>query len=87
MMFKLDPVTQRGTVLNGVLFRTRKEYTDGIARAAFQKDLEYTRSIGIRGLPACLIQCGKQSALVSGMIGFNGFVDVIEQILAQGEKA
>ena len=87
MMFKLDPVTQRGTVLNGVLFRTRKEYTDGSAQPAFQKDLEYTHSPGVRGLPACLIQCGKQSALVSGMIGFSGFVNVIERILEQDEKA
>ena len=27
MMFKLDPVTQRGTVLNGVLFRPKEEKT------------------------------------------------------------
>jgi hypothetical protein len=47
---------------------------------AFLKDLAYTRFLGIRGLPACLIQCGEQSALVSGMIGFNGFVTVIEQL-------
>lgn len=87
MMFKLHPATQRGTVLNGVLFRTRKEYTDGSARAAFQKDLEFTHSLGIRVLPACLIQCGKQSALVSGMIGFSGFATVIERILEQDEKA
>ena len=87
MMFKLDPVTQRGTVLNGVLFRTRKEYTDGSAQAAFQKGLAYTHSLGILGLPACLIQCGKQLALVSRMIGFSGFANVIERILAQDEKA
>ena len=87
MMFKLDPATQRGTLLNGVLFRTRKEYTDGSARAAFQEDLAYTHSLGIRGLPACLIQCGKQLALVSGIIGFNRFVNVIEQILEPDEKA
>ncbi len=65
----------------------RKHYTDGSAQAAFQEDLAYTHSLGIRGLPACLIQRGKQSALVSGMIGFNGFVNVIERILEQDEKA
>ena len=57
------------------------------ARAAFQKDLEFTHSLGIRGLSVCLIQCGKQLALVSGMIGFNGFVHVIKRILEQDEKA
>ena len=31
-------------------------------------------------MPACLIQCGEQSALVSGMIGLNGFVTVINQL-------
>jgi hypothetical protein len=87
MMFKLHPATQRGTVLNGVLFRTRKEYTDGSAQAAFEKDLEYTHSPGVRGLPACLIHCGKQLALVSGMIGFSGFAAVIKRILEQDEKA
>lgn len=44
------------------------------------KDLAYTRSLGIRGLPACLIQCSERSALVSGMIGLNGFVTVINQL-------
>lgn len=71
--------------IDEVLFR--RHYTDGSARAAFQEDLEYTYSLGVRGLPVCLIQCGKQSALVSGMIGFNRFVNVIERILGQDEKA
>lgn len=71
--------------INAGLFR--RHDTDGSAQAAFQEDLEYTHSLGIRGLPACLIQCGKQSALVSGMIGFSGFVPVIKRILAQDEKA
>ena len=65
----------------------RKHYTDGSAQPAFQKDLAYTRSLGVRGLPAYLIQCGKQLALVSGMIGFSGFANVIERILEQDEKA
>ncbi len=44
-------------------------------------------SLGVRGLPVCIIQCRKQSALISGMIGFNRFVNVIERILEQDEKA
>ena len=63
--------------MNARLFR--QHYTDGSARAAFLKDLVYTRFLGIRGLPACLIQCSERSALVSGMIGLNGFVTVINQ--------
>ncbi len=58
----------------------RQHYTDGSAFASFKEDLEYTRSLGIRGLPACLVQCGKRSALVSGMIGFHGFIAVIDQL-------
>ena len=38
--------------------------------------------MGIQGLPACLIQCGKKSALVSGMIGLQGFMTVIAQLLS-----
>ena len=60
---------------------------DVSAQATFQKDLAYTHSLGVRGLPVCLIQCGKQLALDSGMIGFSGFVNVIERILEQDEKA
>ncbi len=60
----------------------RQHYTDGSAQAAFRKDLEYTHSLGIRGLPACLVQCGNQAALVSGMIGLHGFTTVIDQLLS-----
>lgn len=60
------------------LFRQR--YTDESAQAAFRKYLEYTRSLGIRGLPACLVQCGNQAALLSGMSGFHGFVKTIDRL-------
>ena len=58
------------------------EYRAGWALAAFKEDLAYPRSMGIRALPACLIQCGKKSALVSGMIGLHGFMTVIAQLLS-----
>jgi predicted DsbA family dithiol-disulfide isomerase len=71
--------------IDEVLFR--RHDTDGSAQAAFQKDLAYTHSLSVRGLPARLIRCGKQSALASGMIEFSGFAAVIERILEQDEKA
>ena len=91
-------VEGRQTTLNEELIRialevgideglSRRHDTDVSAQAAFQKDLAYTHSLGVRGLPVCLIQCGKQLALDSGMIGFSGFVNVIERILEQDEKA
>ena len=58
----------------------QQNYTDGSALVAFKNDLEITRSMNIRGLPACLIQCGKRSALVSGMIGLHGFITVINKL-------
>ena len=58
----------------------RQHYTDGSALAAFKEDMEYTRSLGVRGLPACLIQCGNQAALVSGLSGFRGFVNTIDRL-------
>ncbi len=60
--------------------RFRQHYSDGSALAAFNEDMEYTRSLGIRGLPACLIQCGNQAALMSGMSGFRGFVNTIDRL-------
>jgi len=60
----------------------RRHYMDGSALAAFKVDLENTRSMGIHSLPACLVQCGKRSALVSGMIGLHGFTTVIAQLLS-----
>ena len=62
--------------------RFRQNYMDGSALAAFKEDLEYTRSMGVRSLPACLVQCAKRSALVSGMIGLHGFMTVIAQLLS-----
>ena len=59
----------------------RQHYTDGSALAAFRKDLDRTRSLGIRGLPSCLIACGGHSVLLNGLTGFNGFVADIDQML------
>ena len=60
----------------------RPEYWAGLALAAFKENLAYTRSMGVCSLPACLVQCGKRSASVSGMIGLHGFMTVIAQLLS-----
>lgn len=62
--------------------RFRQNYMDGSALAAFKEDLEYTHSMGVRSLPACLVQCERRTALVSGMIGLHGFITLIAQLLS-----
>ncbi len=57
-----------------------RHFEDSSAEQAFQEDLRFTQSIGIRGLPSCLIQCGSHSVITSGMLGYESFVAVIERI-------
>lgn len=63
--------------------RFLSSYEDGNAEAAFQEDLKLTRSLGIRGLPACLIQCKDRAMLTSGMMDYEGFLSVIEKVIEQ----
>ena len=56
---------------------------DGSAEKTFGDDLRLTRSLGVRSLPACLIQCGGKSALVSGMIGLSGFAAAIGRLAGE----
>ncbi len=55
-------------------------WEDGSAEKAFQEDLKLTRSLGIHSLPTCLIECNKNTALVSGMNNYEAFVTIIEKI-------
>ena len=55
-------------------------FEDGSAEQTFESDLSLTRSLGIRALPSCLIECNGNSVLVSGMIGFEGFVEEISRL-------
>ncbi len=50
---------------------------DGSAEAAFQKDLKYTRSLGISSLPVCLVQYEERSVLISQLTSYEGFQEVI----------
>lgn len=56
---------------------------DGSAEQAFLEDLRLTCSLGIHSLPACRIQCDDNSVIVSGLLGFAGFVEVIEGMLGR----
>lgn len=60
--------------LNETIFR--EHLTGGTAEKEFRKDLEYSRSIGIRGLPAYLIQIGERRMLVQSLIGYDEFIRI-----------
>lgn len=55
-------------------------FEDGRAAEAFQKDLELTRSLGIRQLPTVLIEGGEKSLLVSGMASYDTFISLIDKL-------
>ena len=55
-------------------------FMDGNAEAAFQEDLKLTRSLGIHGLPSCLIQYKDKTILANGMMDFDGFISAFEKI-------
>ncbi len=67
--------------INAACFRLHFE--DGSAEAAFLEDRRLACSLGIRSLPACLIQHGRDSVMVSGMIGAGGFVSAIGGLLSK----
>lgn len=55
-------------------------FKDGSTKAAFEKDLQLTQSLGIHSLPTCLVQCGKKAALMNGMMGYEDFVSELKRI-------
>lgn len=55
-------------------------FQNGRAAAAFEKDLQFTQSLGIHSLPAYLIQYQGQVLLVNGMPGYQQFCQIIQQI-------
>ena len=54
-------------------------YQDGSAEAALQQDLNYTRSLGIRSLPAYLIQYGDKALLLQSF-RYQDFADAITRL-------
>lgn len=61
-------------------------FEDGRAEQAFQEDLQLMHSLGIRSLPACLIQYGEKAALTSGMLSYESFVNTIETVKREAVK-
>ena len=57
------------------------------AMRAFQEDLNFKNSLGIHYLPSCIIQCGNQAKIVNGLIGFDNFLAVIENLRHESSKA
>ena len=68
----------KDTGINTALFA--KCFSDGSAEAAFLQDLRYTKSLGIYSLPSYLIQSADQSVLVTKLIDFDSFKDIIRRI-------
>ncbi len=62
-------------------------YYNGQAMRAFQEDLNFKNSLGIHYLPSCIIQCGNQAKIVNGLIGFDNFLAVIENLRHESSKA
>ena len=62
-------------------------YYNGQAMRAFQEDLNFKNSLGIHYLPSCIIQCGNQAKIVNGLIGFDNFLAVIENLRYESSKA
>ncbi|OBZ33902.1 DsbA family protein [Megasphaera sp. DISK 18] len=58
----------------------RRAFEDGRATAAFQKDLELTRSLGIHQLPTVQLQYGEKAVLVNGMASYEAFVNTIDKL-------
>lgn len=54
-------------------------FRDGSAKAALQRDLGLTRSLGIRSLPAYVFQRGDKSLLLQSF-DYRDFVNAIEQV-------
>ena len=57
-----------------------KFYQDGSAQAALEQDLAMGRTLGIRTLPAYLVQYRDNTVLIRSLIGYNAFVSVIDQL-------
>lgn len=58
----------------------KQHYHDGSAEKALQKDLEYTRSLGIRSLPAYLIQY-RENALIMQSFTYQEFINAINGLI------
>ena len=59
---------------------TTRNYTDGSAQLALDKDLALCQSLGIHQLPAYQLSYGDKSLLVQGLVSYQGFVEYISEL-------
>lgn len=57
-----------------------RNYTDGSAQLALDKDLALCQSLGIHQLPAYQLSYGDKSLLVQGLVSYQGFVEYISEL-------
>lgn len=57
-----------------------KHYEDGSAQAALTDDFNLRQSLGVRGLPAYLLEYEDKRALVNGVIGYEQFRSMIRKL-------
>ena len=67
----------RSTGINEALFS--RHFSDGTAEAALQHDLSYASRLGIRSLPACLLQ-HKEKALLMQSFCYEDYMSAIERL-------
>lgn len=58
----------------------RRHFEDGSAEAAFQEDLQFTRSLGIYSLPTFLLQYREKAMLIGQLIRFEDFKKAIQKL-------
>jgi len=68
----------RGTGIDEALFM--RHYGDGTAEAALQNDLAFAARLGIRSLPACLIQY-KDKALLMQSFDYGDFAEAVKRLM------
>ena len=59
---------------------------DRSAETAFEKDLRYTRSLGITSLPVCQVQYEEKAVLISQLTSYSGFQEVIAMLSKDSVK-
>lgn len=66
--------------------RFTEVYGNGSARAELEKDLALVRELGIRTLPAYMIQYGEKAVIVCSLISYDNFVSIIEQLKKEDQQ-
>lgn len=60
--------------------RFLQHYQNGAAQLALEQDFAYRQALGIRGLPAYLLEMDGKKILLNGVVDFDGFAQAICQL-------